>query len=76
MPVDKCQKLLRESLKIEAAIEEGFRGAYKVLSNSEHQICGFEYYGIGGKHYAFKNILHNFGVELREDLNPPAPDNA
>jgi hypothetical protein len=54
---------LTELLKAEARIEADFRTARANLSVSERQYGGFETYGVGGKHYAFKNILIECGLE-------------
>jgi hypothetical protein len=56
---------LANLLNKEAALEGDFRKAYNALPNSEKEIGGFATYGIGGKHYAFKNILINYGLEPR-----------
>lgn len=48
--------------KLDAEIDVAFREAYKKLNGSEHQIGGFEQYGHGNKHYAFRNILTNLNV--------------
>lgn len=63
----ELKSLLDGLLKAEAAVEEEFKTARSKLSNSEAQICGFEFYGMDGKHYAFRNILRNLGVEPRAD---------
>jgi len=52
-------------LKMEAELEEKFWEARKTLSGRETHICGFETYGMGGHHYAFKNILVNLSIDLR-----------
>jgi hypothetical protein len=46
-------------LKIEAELEEKFWQARARLSGSESQIGGFEGYGVGDRHYSFRNILLN-----------------
>jgi hypothetical protein len=61
----QLQDQLTELLKIEAAIEEDFRKARANLPGPEREIGGFDTYGVGGKHYAFKNILINCGLEPR-----------
>ena len=48
--------------KFEHAIEAKFLEAYNKLAADERQINGFEGYGIGGRHYAFKSILKNFKI--------------
>jgi len=60
---EQLQHDLAELSKTEARIEEDFRMARAKLPDTEREIGGFEFYGIGGKHYAFKNILINSGVE-------------
>lgn len=59
----QLQDCLTELLKIEIAIEEDFRTARAKLPDLERELGGFEGYGVGGKHYAFKNILINCGIE-------------
>jgi hypothetical protein len=54
---------LTELLKTEAAIEENFWTARANLPDSERQSGGFEGYGVGGKHYAFRNMLIECGLE-------------
>jgi hypothetical protein len=49
-------------LKVEATIEGEYKEARAKLADSEKQICDLADYGIGGKHYAFKNIMHNFRI--------------
>ena len=60
---EDLQKGLDSLLKMEAAIEKDFVEARSKLADSERQILGFECYGVGGGHYAFKNILRNFGIK-------------
>ena len=55
-------KLNDELLAFEKNIETQFQKAYKDLSAAESQIGGYEWYGYGGKHYAFRNILLNTGI--------------
>jgi hypothetical protein len=57
--------MLRDILRAEALMESDFREARTKLSDSEHQILGFEFYGEGGRHYAFTNILKSFGIDTR-----------
>jgi hypothetical protein len=54
--------------KLESFLEEEFRQASSMLTDSEIQLCGFEHYGKGGIHLSFRNILHNLGIEKRDDL--------
>lgn len=63
MSESQLRTVLPELLKTEARVEENFRTARAQLSNFEKQIGGFEGYGIDGKHYAFKNILIECGIE-------------
>ncbi len=63
LPVIELQRLLDALLKIEQAIEEDYKTARSRLSNDEKQIGGFEYYGVNGKHYAFKNIMRNLKID-------------
>ena len=65
---DQLTQLLSDLLKTEAAIENAFKVARSKLSDSERQMSGFENYCVGGKHYAFKNILAHFGIEPKEDI--------
>jgi hypothetical protein len=69
----ELEKLTGTLLPVEAAMEDEFREARKKLSDSERQLLGFEIYGKGGKHYSFRNILHNCGIEKRPDLRHTAP---
>jgi hypothetical protein len=69
----QLEQKLAELLKVESAVEENFRQARAKLGNSERQIGGLEGYGHGGKHYAFKNILTNFGIDKRDDLPVDVP---
>jgi hypothetical protein len=59
MPEDVLKRGLPVLLKIEADIEEDYKAAYAKLGDRETHICGFEGYGIGGRHYSFANILRN-----------------
>lgn len=59
---------LNDLLKVEQSIEAAFTEARSKLSDSERQIGGFETYGVGGSHYAFKNILRTRNVEAPADL--------
>ena len=36
-----------------------------LLLYSEKQIGDFAFYGVDGKHYAFKNIMTNFGINMK-----------
>jgi hypothetical protein len=59
---------LNDLLKIEQSIETAFVEARSKLSDSERQIGGFETYGVGGSHYAFRNMLRTRNIEARPDL--------
>lgn len=69
----ELEKPLPMLLSVEAAMEDEFKAARKRLSDSEHQILGFEIYGDGGRHYFFRGVLHNYGIEKRPDLPHAAP---
>jgi hypothetical protein len=62
-------KLNNDLLAIENNIETQFQKAYKDLSSSESQIGGYEWYGYGGKHYAFRNILLNSGILKMNEID-------
>lgn len=66
MEESELRATLTELLKTEAGIEEDFRTARAQLTSFENQIGGFEGYGVGGKHYAFKNILIECGLEPKD----------
>jgi predicted type IV restriction endonuclease len=53
---------LADLAKTEAGINDAFAAARAKLSSHEQQVGGFEYYGVGGKHYSFNNIAQNYGV--------------
>jgi hypothetical protein len=67
LPEALLRDQLTELLKTKAGIESDFRTARANLSGSEQQIGGFESYGVGGKHYAFKNILIECGIDPKTD---------
>ena len=69
----ELEKLLGTLLPMEAAMEDEFREARKQLSDSERLLLGFEIYGEGGRHYFFRGVLHNYGIEKRPDLSHTAP---
>lgn len=58
---EQLEKELAEILKTEKAIDDEFIAA-RALSGSEAQTGGFEYYGVNGKHHAFKKIIRDFGI--------------
>jgi hypothetical protein len=49
-------------LKTEKAMEDEFVAARVMSSQPESQTGRFEYYGVNGKHSAFKAIIGNFGI--------------
>jgi hypothetical protein len=63
LSVAELEKLLEALLKMEQAIEEDFKEARSRLSGSETQLGGFEYYGLNGKHWAVRNIMHNLKID-------------
>jgi len=63
LPDTELQKLLNMLLPLEAAMEEPFRAARKNLPDTEREIMGFEIYGEGGRHYFFKGVLRNYGID-------------
>jgi hypothetical protein len=65
LPEDELARGLPVLLKIEADLEDEFWKARGQLQEQEKQISGFETYGVGGHHYAFKNILVNYGIDPR-----------
>jgi hypothetical protein len=76
LSLDQLQRALDFVTRLESRIDGDFRSARSKLTPSEIQIGGFEYYGLGGSHYAFKNILHNFGIEPRDDPEPAGASQA
>lgn len=64
---EQLEKMLKTLLHVENDIEDKFKEARSKLSGSETQMGGFEGYGVGGKHYAFRNILTHFSI-TPEDL--------
>jgi predicted type IV restriction endonuclease len=73
LPEDKLPPLLDGLLSAEARIDPEFKSARSKQAGSEIQLCGFEYYGLGGRHYPFRNIMHNLGIERRPDLASHRP---
>lgn len=63
MPDEGLSRWLAVLLKLEADIEPQFREAYKKLPEGERHIAGFEIYGLGERHYGFKNILINMQID-------------
>jgi len=70
-------KLLGIVLPIESVMEDEYKEARERLSDSERQLLGFEIYGEGGRHYFFRGVLHNYGIESgttsRTQLDSPQP---
>ncbi len=64
---DELKRALPVLLKIEADIQDAFEQARKQLRDRETHILGFEYHGLGGRHYAFENILKNMKIDSRDD---------
>jgi hypothetical protein len=60
---EDLRKLLAILLPAEAAIHEQFCEARKKLPPTETQTLGFEIYGEGRKHYFFRGVLQNYGIE-------------
>jgi hypothetical protein len=54
---------LMNLLESEAKLEDDFRTARSNLPQSEHQLGGFETYGVGGKHYMFKTLLIELNID-------------
>ncbi len=63
MPEEQLASLLKLFLEAEAKINGDFWQARKNLPDTERQVLGFEIYGDGGRHYAFKGILGNLGIK-------------
>ena len=61
----QLQGQLANLLNVEGVLEDDFRNAHNALPNSEKEFSGFETYGMGGKHYGFKNILIHYDLEPR-----------
>jgi hypothetical protein len=68
-PDEALQHALPLLLKLEADVEEEFNEACGKLGGNETHIGGFEFFGKGGHHYAFKNILKNSNLEP-DDVSP------
>jgi hypothetical protein len=71
LPDAELEKMLGILLPMEADMEEEFWKARKKLSDSELQLLGFEIYGKDRRHYSFRGILHNYGIEKRPDIAHP-----
>lgn len=69
----ELEKLLETLLPMEAAMKDEFWEARKNLPDSERQLLGFEIYGEGGRHYFFRGVLNNYGIEKRPDLADNTP---
>ena len=62
---EQLETELAEILKTEKAMEDDFTAAHATLSAPESWIGGFEYYGMNGRHFGFRNIIRSFGIEVR-----------
>jgi hypothetical protein len=69
----ELERLLGLLLAMESKMQDEFNSARKGLSDSDSQVLGFEIYGDGGRHYFFRGVLHNYGIEKRPDLPHAAP---
>jgi hypothetical protein len=58
--------LLKLFLEAEEKMNGDFQIARKNLPNTEKQLLGFEIYGEGGNHYAFKGILSNLAIKFED----------
>jgi hypothetical protein len=67
---DQLKERLQDLLAAESAIESDYRESRSKLTGWETQIGGFEGYGLGGKHYAFRTFMHELGIESPPDLVP------
>jgi|ERR1017187_3849031 hypothetical protein len=68
LPVPELGELLDRFLRAEAEIEEEYNRATSGLLGSERQLGGgFAYYGVGGEHCSFRNILRNLGIDPGHD---------
>jgi hypothetical protein len=59
----ELEALLQKQEKIEASIEPIFKETRAKVPMGDWPLTGYEYYGLGGHHYAFKNILRNLKVD-------------
>jgi hypothetical protein len=59
---EQLRAKLAELLSVEKKLEADFVAARSKLSDAEREIGGFESYGVGGRHYAFKTIPINLGI--------------
>jgi len=57
---NQLQTFTKEMEQLEASMEQEFKQAASKVTSSEHELNGFVYYGKGGIHWAFRNILDNF----------------
>jgi hypothetical protein len=65
-PEEQLAPLLKMLLDREARVNDDFWKAREKLPNSEKQTLGFEIYGEGGRHHAFKNILRELGITFED----------
>jgi hypothetical protein len=69
LPEPEVTRRLDELLKVEQAIEAAFVEARSKLPDSERELLGFETYGVGGFHYAFKNMLSTRNIDPRPKVS-------
>ena len=65
----QLEKELSEILKTEKVMEDEFAAAHAMSAGSAPRAGGFEHYGVNGRHRAFKNIIRDFGIELRGEAS-------
>lgn len=59
--------IVSSGTRYEESVAEAFSEARSKLKVNEATIGGFEFYGVGGKHWSFKNILRHFRIESQGD---------
>jgi hypothetical protein len=59
---DRLKQELARMLEVEQKVDPDFQSVRPNLPMAERQIGGFEGYGLGGKHYFFKNTLAERGI--------------
>ena len=67
---EQLENELAEILKTERAMEDEFAAAHAMSDGSASRVGGFENYGVNGKHRALKNIIKDFGIEVRRGACP------
>jgi hypothetical protein len=65
----QLNQLIPHLIKFEDLLEENFSEAQKAIPNGEREINGFEWYGTGDKIYSLKNIMSNFNIIPKDELN-------